>query len=141
MRLIFVAASILGLLFASPGSRSASAANETSKQDELARLQGTWQLLYAETNGSSAPAKLVRTIRVEIKGNHHSVYVADKPVAQTSAKYRDENTCRSRARFSISGVASTPSITGTPLLASQAALRPVPQPRSAQRRTAFQSTL
>ena len=59
---------------------NSEAANETSKQDELARLQGTWQLLYAETNGSAAPAKTVRSIRVEIKGDHHSVYVGDKPV-------------------------------------------------------------
>jgi len=52
-----------------------------SAGDDRALIQGTWQLLYAESEGRSAPAERVRVIRVEIKKGTHSVYFGDQCVA------------------------------------------------------------
>jgi len=50
-------------------------------KEELARIEGTWQLVYAETDGKTAPAERIQSVRVEIKQNSHSVYFGDKEVA------------------------------------------------------------
>ena len=53
----------------------------TSASDDRARIQGTWQLLYAESEGKAAPVERVRTVRVEIKEGTHSVFIGDQRVA------------------------------------------------------------
>jgi uncharacterized protein (TIGR03067 family) len=50
--------------------------------DERARMQGTWQLVYSQADGKTAPAERVKAIRVEINGNRHSVYFSDEVVAR-----------------------------------------------------------
>jgi uncharacterized protein (TIGR03067 family) len=60
---------------------NAHAADKAAAHADLERIQGTWQLLYAETDGTNAPAKTVQSIRVEIKGTSHSVYFGDKEIA------------------------------------------------------------
>ncbi len=49
--------------------------------DELARIEGNWQLVYAETDGKTTPGEKIQNIRVVIKGKSHSVFVGDKEVA------------------------------------------------------------
>jgi uncharacterized protein (TIGR03067 family) len=62
------------------GSRSPSAGESPAVEQELARIQGTWQLVYAETDGKTTPGERIQAVRVEIKGNSHSVYIGDKEV-------------------------------------------------------------
>lgn len=45
------------------------------KHAELAKFQGTWQLISAETDGKKAPAERVKKIRVVIKGDRHTLRV------------------------------------------------------------------
>jgi uncharacterized protein (TIGR03067 family) len=48
---------------------------------DLDRLQGTWQLLHAETDGKTAdPANLAK-VRVTIEGSAHTVHFGDEVVA------------------------------------------------------------
>jgi uncharacterized protein (TIGR03067 family) len=49
---------------------------------ELAKLQGTWQLLSAETDGKKLPEEQVKQIRVVIKDEKHTVYFGEKVVAE-----------------------------------------------------------
>ncbi len=49
---------------------------------ELKKLQGTWQLVSAETDGKKLPEETVKKIRVVIKGNKHTVHFGDKVVAR-----------------------------------------------------------
>jgi uncharacterized protein (TIGR03067 family) len=63
-------------------ARSPAAQEGQGVKDELARMEGTWQLVYAETDGKSAPGERVQAVRVIIKGSNHSVYFGDKVVAQ-----------------------------------------------------------
>src|SRR5579884_1725919 len=57
---------------------------DTAKDDvakaELAKFQGTWQLVSAETDGNAAPEEQVKQIRVVIKDGKHTVYFGDKQV-------------------------------------------------------------
>jgi len=62
------------------GSRSRAAEESPAVKQELARFQGTWQLVYAETDGKTTPGERIQAVRVEIKGNTHSVYFGDKQV-------------------------------------------------------------
>jgi uncharacterized protein (TIGR03067 family) len=49
---------------------------------ELAKLQGTWQLVSAETDGQKTPEDRVKQIRVVIAGSKHTVYFGDDAVAK-----------------------------------------------------------
>jgi uncharacterized protein (TIGR03067 family) len=49
---------------------------------ELAKLEGTWQLVSAETDGKKMPEEQARQVRVVIKGGKHTVYFGDKAVVQ-----------------------------------------------------------
>ena len=51
-------------------------------KQELAKLQGTWQLVSAETDGQKAPEERVKQIRVVIAGSKHSAYFGDDTVAK-----------------------------------------------------------
>src|SRR5271165_7191434 len=75
--LVLVSWIALGILTA--GSRGSD--QGPSPSDDRARIQGTWQLLYAESEGKLVPVERVRTIRVEIKEGTHSVYFGDQRIA------------------------------------------------------------
>jgi uncharacterized protein (TIGR03067 family) len=60
---------------------AADAPPDAVKQ-ELAKLQGTWQLVSAETDGQKAPEDRVKQIRVVIAGSKHTVYFGDDAVAK-----------------------------------------------------------
>jgi uncharacterized protein (TIGR03067 family) len=49
--------------------------------DDLTRLQGTWQLIWAETDGVKAPEGRVEPVRVTITGDKHTVRFNDRVVA------------------------------------------------------------
>jgi len=49
-------------------------------EEELARFQGTWQLVSAETDGVKAPKEQTDKIRVVIKGPRHTVMFGDQAV-------------------------------------------------------------
>jgi uncharacterized protein (TIGR03067 family) len=76
----FLLAVFCGLMVVMMGSRSRAAEKGQAVKEELARIQGTWQLVYAETDGKTAPGERIQAVRVEIKGNSHSVYIGDKQV-------------------------------------------------------------
>jgi uncharacterized protein (TIGR03067 family) len=63
-----------------PGSPVWSAQEDQAVKDELAQFEGTWQLVYAETDGKTAPGEQIQNVRVVIKGKSHSVYFGDKLV-------------------------------------------------------------
>ena len=50
-------------------------------KDELAKFQGTWQLVAAEKDGERTPEERTRPIRVTITGNTHTVRFGDQVVA------------------------------------------------------------
>jgi uncharacterized protein (TIGR03067 family) len=60
--------------------RTQAAADELSPDADHAAIQGVWQLVYAETDGTRAPADQIRSIRVEIHEKTHSVFFDNKPV-------------------------------------------------------------
>jgi uncharacterized protein (TIGR03067 family) len=62
------------IAFASPGA--------ATPEKELEKLQGTWQLVSAETNGKKAPGEQVRKVRVVIRGDKHTVCFGEKSVAE-----------------------------------------------------------
>jgi uncharacterized protein (TIGR03067 family) len=49
-------------------------------QQELARFQGTWQLVSAESNGEKLPEERARQFRVTITGNTHTVRFGDQVI-------------------------------------------------------------
>src|SRR3954453_10404027 len=49
-------------------------------EEELARFQGTWQLVSAETDGVKAKDDFVKTVRVTVKGKSHSVRIGDEVI-------------------------------------------------------------
>ena len=61
---------------------SADAPPADAVKQELARLQGTWQLASAETDGQTAPEERVKQTRVVIAGSKHTVYFGDAAVAK-----------------------------------------------------------
>ncbi|MFO0908974.1 MAG: TIGR03067 domain-containing protein [Isosphaeraceae bacterium] len=52
-------------------------------QEELSRLQGTWNLVSAETDGEPAPADRIKNVRVVIKGSTSTVYFGETLVAHS----------------------------------------------------------
>lgn len=54
-------------------------------RSELARFQGSWQLLYAETDGVAAPAERLAQIQVRFEGSSHTVRYGDQVVAEKIA--------------------------------------------------------
>ena len=52
-------------------------------QEELARFQGTWQLVSAEADGVKAPKDRTDKIRVVIKGSRHTVMFGDQEVVHS----------------------------------------------------------
>src|SRR5947209_3798636 len=49
---------------------------------ELEKLQGTWQLVSAESDGKKTDDDVVKKIQVIIKGNKHTVRFEDKVLAK-----------------------------------------------------------
>ena len=62
-------------------AKSAEGGKDTRIKEELARFQGTWQLVSAESDGEPAPEERVRQIRVTIQGNTHTVRFGDRVIA------------------------------------------------------------
>ncbi len=81
----FLLAVSCGLMVVMLGSRSRAAEEGQAVKEELARIQGTWQLVYAETDGKTAPGERIQAVRVEIKGNSHAVYFGDKQVVHDAS--------------------------------------------------------
>jgi uncharacterized protein (TIGR03067 family) len=50
-------------------------------RDELARLQGTWQLVSAETEGRKTPEEQAGKVQVVISGKTHTVRFGDQVIA------------------------------------------------------------
>src|SRR3954447_17899147 len=53
---------------------AADAPKDEAVKQELAKVQGTWQLVSAETDGKTAPDEQVKKTRVVIEGGKHTVY-------------------------------------------------------------------
>jgi uncharacterized protein (TIGR03067 family) len=73
---------LIGIGISVAATAGASRGNDprTAATDDRAAIKGTWQLVYAETEGKPAPVDRVRNTRVEIKDGTHSVYFGDKEV-------------------------------------------------------------
>ena len=69
-----------GLAVGMLGSQSPAAQEGQAVKDELSRLEGNWQLVYAGDRWQDDSRRAIRAVRVEIKGNTHSVYFGDKQV-------------------------------------------------------------
>jgi uncharacterized protein (TIGR03067 family) len=59
-----------------------STADEKALKAELAKLEGTWQLVSAVKDGKETPDDVVKKVRVVIKGGKHTVYVGDEVAAK-----------------------------------------------------------
>ena len=79
MRRTHLLAVAMVLLVSASGARGV---DDVIVKDELAKFQGTWQLVSAESNGAKAPEERVRQIRVTIKENKHSVRFGDEVIAK-----------------------------------------------------------
>jgi uncharacterized protein (TIGR03067 family) len=75
MKRLSLAAALLAAL-------TATAADNDAAKQELKKLQGTWQLVSAETDGKKAEKEKAEKVRVVIKGSKHTVYFDDKPIAK-----------------------------------------------------------
>ena len=64
------------------GGDAPTKADGGSSEAELAKVQGTWQLISAETDGVKPPEDRVRSIRVTIAGKEHTVRFGDQVVAR-----------------------------------------------------------
>jgi uncharacterized protein (TIGR03067 family) len=60
----------------------AGSAGGDAVQKELANLEGTWQLISAETDGKKLAEEQVKQIKVVIKGDRHTVYFGDQALAK-----------------------------------------------------------
>ena len=60
-------------LLAGAGSLRADPAKDAIVKEELAKFQGTWQLIAATTDGNKATDENVRQVRVTIIGNKQTV--------------------------------------------------------------------
>jgi uncharacterized protein (TIGR03067 family) len=84
---ILVGASIVGLVIAA-GHASAQAPTSPPSDkakaiaSELAKFQGTWQLLSAETDGRKMPEQQARQFRVIIDDGYHSVIFGTTTIAR-----------------------------------------------------------
>lgn len=57
-------------------------AGDPKVNEELARLQGTWQLVSAESNGVKADEDRVQQFRVTIEGSTHTVRFGERVLAR-----------------------------------------------------------
>lgn len=55
---------------------------EDAIKAELQKFQGTWQLVSVETEGKAPTEDIIKTIRVVIVGNKHTVHVGDQVAAK-----------------------------------------------------------
>jgi uncharacterized protein (TIGR03067 family) len=85
-------------LAAQPAKDKATAA---AIKKELARLQGTWQLISSETDGEKMPKAKVMQIRVVFKGGKHITYQAGKVVNEGTAFTIDPTTKPKRAEDTL----------------------------------------
>lgn len=60
----------------------ADEAKDAAVKAELEKLQGTWRLFSAETDGKKAPEENIKQVKVVIQGSKHSVYFGDDAVAK-----------------------------------------------------------
>jgi uncharacterized protein (TIGR03067 family) len=81
MRCLLFIPLVLVFLGSGDQPKPPSSPKDAAIQEELARFQGTWQLLFAETNGENAPEERVRQIRVTIAGNTHTVRLGERVLA------------------------------------------------------------
>jgi uncharacterized protein (TIGR03067 family) len=72
--------------------REPAAGKEDAIKKEMAKLEGTWQLVSAETDGKQLPEEQAKQIRVVIKGTSHTVYFGDKAVVEGVAFRVDPTT-------------------------------------------------
>ncbi len=70
------------IAFAIAAIVSVVSAEEDLAKAELAKFEGTWQLVSAISDGARADEETVQKIRVIIKGNKHSVFFGDEPIAK-----------------------------------------------------------
>lgn len=61
---------------------SVAVAEEQDAQDELKKIEGTWQLVSSIRDGKETPEDVVKKIRVVIKDGKHSVYFGDEVAAK-----------------------------------------------------------
>jgi uncharacterized protein (TIGR03067 family) len=73
--LIFIAMAV-GMSFAARGPQG------DPVQAELARFQGTWQLVSVRSEGKQVPDDQIADVRVVIRGNRHTVHVGDQVAAR-----------------------------------------------------------
>jgi uncharacterized protein (TIGR03067 family) len=64
-----------------PSSAEPEADKSRSVAAELAKFQGTWQLIASETNGKKMAEEQVKQFRVKIEKDHHTVTFGDQVVA------------------------------------------------------------
>jgi uncharacterized protein (TIGR03067 family) len=57
-------------------------ADDAAAKAEMAKFEGTWQLVSAVTDGKAAPDEFVKKVRVVIKGGKHTVRVGDEVAAK-----------------------------------------------------------
>ena len=69
------------LLLVGAGKPQDEDAKKAELARELARFQGTWQLVSAESEGKKAPEENVKQVTITIKGNTHTVRFGDEVVA------------------------------------------------------------
>jgi uncharacterized protein (TIGR03067 family) len=62
-------------------SIAADARADKDDKTSLEALQGTWQLVSAESDGEKAPDERVKQIQVTITGNKHTVRFGDRVIA------------------------------------------------------------
>lgn len=73
----------VGLLLGAGHPKAGGEDKSKLVEQELARFQGTWQLVSAETDGEKAPKDRTDKIRVVIKGSRHTVFFGDQEVAHS----------------------------------------------------------
>jgi uncharacterized protein (TIGR03067 family) len=61
------------------------AAKDDAIKKELEKLQGTWQLVSAETDGKPAPEETIKKVKVVIQGAKHTVYFGEEVIAKEIA--------------------------------------------------------
>ncbi|MEI8018784.1 MAG: TIGR03067 domain-containing protein, partial [Schlesneria sp.] len=61
---------------------TAAIADGEDSKVELAKFNGTWELLSATTDGKEMPPETVKTIRLVIKDGKHTVYLGQTAVAK-----------------------------------------------------------
>ena len=83
MRKIGAVAVVAGLLVGAGRPEVLGEDKRTLVEQELARFQGTWQLVSAEADGVKAPQDRTDKIRVVIKGSRHTVMFGDREVVHS----------------------------------------------------------